>query len=63
MGEADCFVVYPNPDIEVLEKLKKARRGQNFGGIFPLNLGITNSVEFQFVKIAYIILVGTMAEN
>lgn len=23
MGEVDCFVVYPNPDIEVLEKLRK----------------------------------------
>lgn len=25
MGEVDCFVVYPNPDIEVLEKLKKSK--------------------------------------
>lgn len=25
MGEVDCFVVYPNPDIAVLEKLKKSK--------------------------------------
>ncbi|WP_455799944.1 transglutaminase-like domain-containing protein [Amedibacillus sp. YH-ame6] len=25
MGEVDCFVVYPNPDIEVLEKLRKSK--------------------------------------
>jgi len=25
MGEVDCFIVYPNPDIEVLEKLRKSK--------------------------------------
>lgn len=25
MGEVDCFVVYPDPDIEILEKLKKSK--------------------------------------
>lgn len=25
MGEADCFVIYPNPDIAVLEKLRKSK--------------------------------------
>lgn len=25
MGEVDCFVVYPNPDIRILEQLKKSK--------------------------------------
>lgn len=39
MGEADCFVVYPNPDIEVLEKLKKSKTRTELWGNLPTELG------------------------
>lgn len=44
MGECDSFIIYPNPDIKILEKLKKIRRRRNFVIIFPLNWIIMNSV-------------------
>lgn len=38
MGEVDCFVVYPNPDIEVLEKLRKSKTRTEFWENLPTEL-------------------------
>lgn len=38
MGEVDCFVVYPNTDIDVLEKLKKSETRTELWGNLPTEL-------------------------
>lgn len=38
MGEVDCFVVYPDPDIEVLEKLRKSKTRMELWENLPTEL-------------------------
>ncbi|MCM1496590.1 MAG: transglutaminase-like domain-containing protein [Bacteroides sp.] len=38
MGEVDSFVVYPNPDIKVLEKLRKSKTRTELWGNLPTEL-------------------------
>lgn len=38
MGEVDCFIVYPNPDIEVLKKLRKNKTRAELWDDLPTEL-------------------------
>lgn len=42
-GEKDCFTVYPNPDLKVLEKLRDKKQEWNSGMIYLLNLNMTRN--------------------
>ena len=44
-GETDSFIVYPDPDINVLEKLRNVRQGLNFGIICLQNLNMTDNIK------------------
>lgn len=50
MGEFDNFIIYPDPDVKILENLRKIKREPNFGIIFPMILNIINCIKFQFVN-------------
>ena len=39
MGEVDCFIVYPNPDIDVLKKLKTNKTRTELWKNLPTELG------------------------
>jgi transglutaminase-like putative cysteine protease len=39
MGEADSFIVYPDPDIKILEKLRKSKTRTELWGNLPTELG------------------------
>lgn len=38
MGEVGCFIVYPNPDIEVLKKLKTSKTRTDLWENLPTEL-------------------------
>lgn len=44
MGEVDSFIVYPDPDIKVLEKLRKYKTRTELWDNLPTELEYSNSV-------------------